>query len=226
MPWRASARMRRRAGPWGVSMSHHSGSSVRRVDLTLTIAHRGQLARSAVKSNAAFGSQSMRIVLVTERAVACGFWFIRVFLSRLVGEGLEVVAVRVDHKRGVIAGAVVGAQARLAVVPSSRGEGCRMELVDGLSARRGQPHMHGRRRIAGFCEPKLQGIFRAETRAAFVRRELGVAQRSECTFVKRRHCAELFRAKSDMVDHGAVLLLWVGSAFFRWIQVWSDASRR
>src|SRR5215469_14243280 len=100
--------MRSFASPWGVVMSHHSGSVVRRVDLTLTIAQRGQLAASARKAKTAPGSRSMRTVLVTDRAVIA-------VSPRTLAVGLETIAVRIDDEAGVVVGAVVGPHAGLAV---------------------------------------------------------------------------------------------------------------
>ena len=54
----------------------------------------------------------------------------------LLGEiGLDAVAIGVDQERGVVAGAVVGAQAGRAVVAASGGEAARVEGVDGFAAR-------------------------------------------------------------------------------------------
>src|SRR5260370_9945271 len=46
------------------------------------------------------------------------------------GMRLEPIAVRIDDKGGVVAGAIIGAQAGLAIVLAARFQGRRMEGVD------------------------------------------------------------------------------------------------
>ena len=84
-------------------------------------------------------------------------------LELVVEEGLDVVAVRITDESRVVAGAIVRAQARRAVVVrSSRLDGCAVESVDGgtIARSKGDVHRTGDRRT--FLDPEVSATVGGE----------------------------------------------------------------
>src|SRR5208337_4583344 len=131
--------------------------------------------------------------------------------SRSEMQGFEPVAIGIDDIGGEIVPAIVGADPRLAVVASARGERGGVKLRDALAIGGREADMQSRVRIVGdrrVCDadPKSDGLLAVAERVLAVAQPL-VADRLERPVVERLRPGDVADADRDMVEHARVLLL-------------------
>src|SRR5215831_10394029 len=116
---------------------------------------------------------------------------------------LDVVAVGVKQERGVVGGAVVGAQPRPSVVPTSGLEAVLVEAVDGSPVGRAKRDMHARpgRAVAG-REPKRRRIHWTEARARGVLCAQLMAERLQSRAVEAHARGQVLNLQAEMIVHG------------------------
>ena len=126
-------------------------------------------------------------------------------LHRAVVDGLDVVAVGVEHEGAVVVLVVVRARARRAVVRAAGGEGGGVEGLDLLLGVDPEGDMAARRRRVRGCDPQVRP---RDAHADHARRRLqhhAVAERLERPLIEGAAGGRVGGEELDVVDHRRIL---------------------
>src|SRR5262249_3600320 len=116
---------------------------------------------------------------------------------------LDVVAVRVEQKRGVIVRTVVLAQSRSTVVTPAGLKPGAVEGVDGRARAGREREMHGRDGCGACAEPEPRGAAGGpDADAPLVAREHRVPELLQCRAVELRAALEIADLETDVIVHG------------------------
>ena len=121
-----------------------------------------------------------------------------------MGDGLDVVALRVEDERAVVVRVVLRADAGAAVVVAAGRERRRMECVHRRAVRRGEGDVQRRRR-GPVGDPEVRLAVLAEADAPLAVHDHRVAERGERGDVEGAGGGEVRDPDVQVVDHAATL---------------------
>src|SRR5947207_12601161 len=159
-------------------------------------------ARGAIRSRASWRTRS--------RSSRCSSFRTsqdtRVSLFRLVADGLDVVAVGVEHERAVVA-LVVPAQARRAVVGAAGGEARGVERVNGRPVLARERDVHSGRVGLALMEPEdgLALIAEPDHPVVGPLGEDGPAERCQGLLVEGAAALVVAHVGTDMIEHARMM---------------------
>ena len=134
---------------------------------------------------------------------------LRHLVSRPIDDGLDVVAIRIEHERSPIT-VMVGAGPGLAVVGAAGGKSRGMEFFNGLLAGREERDVRGHNGASRFYRGDVEigvcgAVIHAESDGGFVVCLGHIAQRSEGCGVESDGFVDVACLEGHVVDHGSML---------------------
>src|SRR5260221_13010840 len=123
------------------------------------------------------------------------------YSSRRVADGLDVVAIRVEHEGAVIVGVVMRPRSRWAVVASARGQRRAIERVDDRARIGTKCNVHAGSIWRSLADPEVGLRRHAEPGDLLELHEDAVAERRERGPIDRLGLGNVGHADAGMVDH-------------------------